>query len=169
MVFPPPPHASIFLGGSSSLLPQEHTLPGSTCRGGDLMETLALLPGGDAGIWCLWMRRDLPTPGPCQPPARPPGKPQRGLRSMAAAPGPGLSSLSHQDSSGPPCFLEALSGRPRLASAGITAQPLHTSYSVVVQSLSHVRIFVTPQTAAPRPPCPSRSPGACSNSCPSSR
>ena len=66
------------------------------------METLALLPGGDAGIWCLWMRRDLPTPGPCQPPARPPGKPQRGLRSMAAAPGPGLSSLSHQDSSGPP-------------------------------------------------------------------
>ena len=90
------------------------------------METLALLPGGDAGIWCLWMRRDLPTPGPCQPPARPPGKPQRGLRSMAAAPGPGLSSLSHQDSSGPPCFLEALSGRPRLTSAGITAQPLHT-------------------------------------------
>ena len=47
-MFPTPPHASLFLGGSSSLLPQEHSLPGSMCRGGDLMETLpfALCPGG---------------------------------------------------------------------------------------------------------------------------
>ena len=35
---------------------------------------------------------------------------------------------------------------------------------VVVQSLSHVWLFATPS----RLPCPSPSPGACSNSCPSS-
>jgi len=34
-----------------------------------------------------------------------------------------------------------------------------------VQSLSHVWLFATPLT---RPPCPSPTPGACSNSCPSS-
>ena len=37
---------------------------------------------------------------------------------------------------------------------------------VVVQSLSRVRLFVTPWTAAPQAPCPSPSPGACSNSRP---
>ena len=36
-----------------------------------------------------------------------------------------------------------------------------------VQSLSHVRLFVTPWTAAARPPCSSQTPGAYSNSCPS--
>ena len=37
---------------------------------------------------------------------------------------------------------------------------------VVVQSLSLVPDFVTPWTAAARLPCPSLSPGVCSNSCP---
>ena len=37
---------------------------------------------------------------------------------------------------------------------------------VAVQPLSHIQPFVTPWTAAPRPPCPSPSPGICSNSCP---
>ena len=40
---------------------------------------------------------------------------------------------------------------------------------VVVRFLSHVRLFATPQTAAARLPCPSLSPGACSNSCPLSQ
>ena len=38
-----------------------------------------------------------------------------------------------------------------------------------VQSLSCVWLFVTPWTAAPRLPCPSATPRACSNSCPLSR
>ena len=37
---------------------------------------------------------------------------------------------------------------------------------LVVQSLSRVRLFVTPWTAACRLPCPSPSLGACSDSCP---
>ena len=36
---------------------------------------------------------------------------------------------------------------------------------VVVQSLRHVQIFVTPWIAHTRFPCPSPSPGVCSNSC----
>ena len=41
---------------------------------------------------------------------------------------------------------------------------------VVVQSLSHVWLFVTPWTAAHQAySCPSPSPGACSNSCPLSQ
>ena len=39
----------------------------------------------------------------------------------------------------------------------------------VVQSLSHVQLFATPWTAHARLPCPSPTPGACSNSCPSSQ
>ena len=35
----------------------------------------------------------------------------------------------------------------------------------VVQSLSHVQLFVTPWTVNARLPCPSVSPGVCSNSC----
>ena len=35
----------------------------------------------------------------------------------------------------------------------------------VVHSLHHVRLFATPWTAACQLPCPSSSPGACSNSC----
>ena len=38
-----------------------------------------------------------------------------------------------------------------------------------VQSLSHVRLFTTPGLQHARLPCPSPNPGACSNSCPSSR
>ena len=38
-----------------------------------------------------------------------------------------------------------------------------------VQSLSHVWLFVTPRTAAHQASCPSPTPGACWNSCPSSR
>ena len=38
-----------------------------------------------------------------------------------------------------------------------------------VQSLSCVQLFATPWTAARRPPCPSPTPRAYSNSCPSSR
>ena len=37
-----------------------------------------------------------------------------------------------------------------------------------VQSLSHVRLLATPWTAACQLPCPSPTPRACSNSCPSS-
>ena len=40
------------------------------------------------------------------------------------------------------------------------------SIIVVVQSLSHVWLFVTPWTAAHRASCPSPSPWVCSNSCP---
>ena len=50
--------------------------------------------------------------------------------------------------------------------------PLHASvYSsgiAVIQSLSHVQLFVTPWTCQASP-CPSPSPRACSNSCPSSQ
>ena len=35
-----------------------------------------------------------------------------------------------------------------------------------VQSLSHIQLFVTPWTAARRPPCPSTTRGVYSNSCP---
>ena len=38
-----------------------------------------------------------------------------------------------------------------------------------VQSLSRVQLFMTPWTAAHQLPCPSPTPGACSNSCPSSQ
>ena len=38
-----------------------------------------------------------------------------------------------------------------------------------VQSLSHIRLFATPWTAAPRPPCPSPAPGVYSDLCPLSR
>ena len=38
-----------------------------------------------------------------------------------------------------------------------------------VQSLSHVQLFSTPWTAATRLPCPSPTPRACWNSCPSSQ
>ena len=41
-------------------------------------------------------------------------------------------------------------------------------FSSWVQSLSHVWLFATPGTAACRLPCPSPTPRACSNSCPSS-
>ena len=40
---------------------------------------------------------------------------------------------------------------------------------LVIQSLSCVWLFVTPWTATCRLPCPSPSPGVCSNSCPSSQ
>ena len=40
------------------------------------------------------------------------------------------------------------------------------SVVVFVQLLCHVWLFTTPWTAAPTLPCPSPSPGACSNSCP---
>ena len=40
---------------------------------------------------------------------------------------------------------------------------------VLTQSLSCVQVFETPQTAANQLPCPSPTPGVCSNSCPSSR
>ena len=38
-----------------------------------------------------------------------------------------------------------------------------------VQSLSHVQLFATPWIAAPRPPCPSPTPGVYPNSCPLNR
>ena len=38
-----------------------------------------------------------------------------------------------------------------------------------VQSFSHVRLFATPWNTAPRPPCPSPTPGVYSNSCPLSQ
>ena len=42
-------------------------------------------------------------------------------------------------------------------------------FSLSVQSLSHVQLFVTPWTTAARLPSPSPTPGTCSNSCPLSR
>lgn len=129
-MFPPPPHASIFLGGSSSLLPQEHSLPGSMCRAGDLMETLtfALCLGGCGDLVFvdeqessyLWA-----VPATCQASRE---TPERALlHGIFSWPSP--SPLSQQDSSGPPCSLEVLSGWPHLTSAGIVAQPLPTSPS----------------------------------------
>ena len=44
--------------------------------------------------------------------------------------------------------------------------PIHFSS---VQSLSRVRLFATPWTAARRPPCPSPTPGVHPNPCPSSQ
>ena len=44
-----------------------------------------------------------------------------------------------------------------------------SSSLVVVQSLSRVQLFVTHALQHDQLPCPSPSPGACSNSCPSSR
>ena len=41
--------------------------------------------------------------------------------------------------------------------------------AVVVQALSHVLLFLTPWLQHARLPCPSPTPGACSNSCPSSQ
>ena len=38
-----------------------------------------------------------------------------------------------------------------------------------VESQSHVRLYMTPWMQHARPPCPSPTPGACSNSCPSSQ
>ena len=42
-------------------------------------------------------------------------------------------------------------------------------YVVAVQSLSHVRLFATQWTADARLPCPSLSPGVCSDLCPSNQ
>ena len=53
-----------------------------------------------------------------------------------------------------------------------TWKSLHTSPEnyFVVQPLSHVQLAATPWTASnTRPPCPSPSPRACSNSCPLSQ
>ena len=55
-----------------------------------------------------------------------------------------------------------------LSNAGIRKTPVR-SYVSSVQSLHHVLLFVTPWTQHSRLPCPSPSPGACSNSRPSSR
>ena len=41
--------------------------------------------------------------------------------------------------------------------------------NVVVQSLSHLQLFVTPWLQHTRLPCPSPAPGDCSNSCPLSQ
>ena len=60
------------------------------------------------------------------------------------------------------------SGRPGL---GVWRTPRVTVMTVVVivQPLNHVQLFVTPWTASQRLPCPSPSPGVCSNSCPLSQ
>ena len=42
-------------------------------------------------------------------------------------------------------------------------------FVLAVESLSRVRLFATPWTAAPQAPCPSPTPIACSNSCPLSQ
>ena len=49
--------------------------------------------------------------------------------------------------------------------ARLTQVKVHSS----VQSLSHVQLFATHGLQHARLPCPSPTPGACSNSCPSSR
>ena len=53
--------------------------------------------------------------------------------------------------------------------AGTKSTKQWAALVVVVQSLSHVRLFATPWTAARQVPCPSPIPGASSNSYPSSR
>ena len=50
----------------------------------------------------------------------------------------------------------------------LCTSPGHVCFSAV-QSLSPVQLWVTPWTAATRPPCMSPTTGACSNSCPSSQ
>ena len=47
-----------------------------------------------------------------------------------------------------------------------TLWPLTSIHFSTVQSLIHVRLFVTPWLHHARPPCPSPTPGAYSNSCP---
>ena len=71
--------------------------------------------------------------------------------------------------------LFALGGQSIAASASTSVLPMNTQawspfgWSVrSVQLLSHVRLFATPRTAACQAPCPSPTPGACSNLCPSS-
>ena len=51
----------------------------------------------------------------------------------------------------------------------LLARKAMTNLFVVVQSLSHIWLFVTPWTAACQASCSSPSPGACSNSCPLSQ
>ena len=56
-------------------------------------------------------------------------------------------------------------------SAFCTRWPKYWSFSFSIssaQSISFVQLFVTSWTAAARPPCSSATPGACSDSCPSS-
>ena len=50
----------------------------------------------------------------------------------------------------------------------VNNEPVHVDFSSV-QSLSHVQLFETPWTTAHQLPCPSSTPGACSDSCPSSQ
>ena len=57
----------------------------------------------------------------------------------------------------------------RILSIALEKELKILEYTFVVQSLSHVRVFATPRTAARRLPCPSLSPGVCSNSCPLSQ
>ena len=63
--------------------------------------------------------------------------------------------------------------RPLLESAGSCLSHLTAlmfSLSVgYAQSLSHLQLYATPGTVAHRLPCPSLSPGVCSNSCPLSQ
>ena len=50
-----------------------------------------------------------------------------------------------------------------------TSSQWNVAVVVVVQSLTHVRLFATHGLQHARLPCPSLSPGVCSNSCPLSR
>ena len=52
---------------------------------------------------------------------------------------------------------------------GVGMKKVHVTdyfFGVVIQSLSHICLFGTPWTAAPRLPCSSLSPRICSHSCP---
>ena len=70
------------------------------------------------------------------------------------------------------CFLNTylsshplpLLSRPLCLTASSMPPPV-----IVVQSLSRVRLFGTPRSAAHQVPCPSPTPGACSNLCPLSQ
>ena len=52
---------------------------------------------------------------------------------------------------------------------GVSMAGRGTFSCLIVQSLSRVWLFATPWAAHARPPCPSPSPRACSNSCPLSQ
>ena len=58
---------------------------------------------------------------------------------------------------------------PNTFQCNILFNPITIVHFSSVQSLSHVRLFVTPWTAAHQAPCPSPTPGVYPNSCPLSR
>ena len=72
--------------------------------------------------------------------------------------------LLPEQSSGDPVPEGARTGVPREVRMCPSPKTSHRCHSAVAPLLSRVWLFVTPRTADPRLPCPSPSPGVCSNS-----